>query len=101
MAVFDYYDDANVKGRHRQVYNDVMTELGYFTRAYDFIYGGNINGVWIRGKWENRWRGFMVAHFLRVHTHTRMWLLNKLEGLDDELAVLPFATASARFQRCP
>jgi hypothetical protein len=35
---------SNVKNRHRQVYNDVMKELGLFTRAYNFAYGGNKNG---------------------------------------------------------
>ncbi|KAK4238206.1 killer toxin subunits alpha/beta [Achaetomium macrosporum] len=82
-AVFDYYNDANVKKRHQQVYNDVMTELNRFTKAYDFAYGGRITGKWTEGDWERRWWEFMLAHFLRVESHTRIWLQNKLNGLDE------------------
>ncbi|KAK4233230.1 hypothetical protein C8A03DRAFT_19651 [Achaetomium macrosporum] len=75
MAVFDYYDDANVKDRHRQVYADVMMELGEFGRAFG-------SPTMIK-HWQIRWREFMIAHFLRVRTHTRLWLLDKLVGLDE------------------
>ncbi|QUC21794.1 uncharacterized protein UV8b_06035 [Ustilaginoidea virens] len=34
MAVFDYYDDANVKSRHAQAYQFVMQELARFEESY-------------------------------------------------------------------
>jgi hypothetical protein len=47
----------------RPVYNDVMAELRYSMS----VYGANINGMWISGKWEDCggnsswWRTFYAS----------------------------------------
>jgi hypothetical protein len=38
MAVFDYYNDANVKARYQQVYQAVMWQLRDFALQYDTAY---------------------------------------------------------------
>ncbi|KAK1767907.1 killer toxin subunits alpha/beta [Phialemonium atrogriseum] len=76
MAVFDYYDDRNVKNRHATAYQSVMEEMAYFEIAYEHQFGLDIYG-----EWQQRWKEFMEAHFLRVVTHTRVWLLGQLNDL--------------------
>lgn len=76
MAVFDYYDDVNVKNRHAAAYQLVMDEMAMFEISYDSQFGLDIYG-----EWQQRWKEYMTAHFLRVTTHTRFWLLVKLDQL--------------------
>lgn len=76
MAVFDYYQDNNVKARHRSAYQSVMREMLRFELAYDAQYSTHI---W--SQWQERWYEFMTLHFMRVRTHTRLWLQNKLADL--------------------
>lgn len=76
MAVFDYYDDINVKNRHGVAYQSVLEELAYFEMLYDDQFS-----IDIYGEWQKRWKEFMSAHFLLVVTHTRVWLLHKLDAL--------------------
>jgi GH18 family chitinase len=76
MGVFDYYDDPNVKTRHAQAYRLVLAEMGYFEEAYGYQFNTDITGLW-----QQRWYEFMNAHFLRVGTHSRTWVLKKLNAL--------------------
>ncbi|EQB52930.1 hypothetical protein CGLO_07400 [Colletotrichum gloeosporioides Cg-14] len=76
MAVFDYYDDVNVKNRHAAAYQLVMDEMAMFEISYDSQFGLDIYG-----EWQQRWKEYMTAHFLRVTTHRRFWLLVKLDQL--------------------
>ncbi|KAL2266866.1 hypothetical protein VTJ83DRAFT_4143 [Remersonia thermophila] len=82
MAVFDYYDDPNVKSRHRKAYRDVMGTLKQFTSLYDLSTAGTDRSRWTTPKWQRRWYQFMRAHFMRVLTHTRLWLTIKLDNLE-------------------
>ena len=76
MAVFDYYDDGNVKTRHAQAYEAVLNEMSEFELAYQRQTSLNIYG-----QWQDRWHVFMKAQFLRVLTNTRIWLQNKIDEL--------------------
>lgn len=78
MAVFDYYDDPNVKKRHAGAYWDVMNELIAFEQSYDAQHGTNIYN-----DWQQRWYEFMTAHFDRVLENAHRWLKSKLEALKE------------------
>lgn len=82
MAVFDYYDDPNVKDRHQLVYEDVMDEMIRFEVSY-MVQFGDLLSETISGQWQRRWHEFMTAQFLRVEIHTRMWLRIRLNELFD------------------
>ncbi|KAL6855621.1 hypothetical protein ACO1O0_006773 [Amphichorda felina] len=76
MGVFDYYDDDNVKARHRRVYNLVMEEMASFESAYDANFGTHIYG-----HWQQRWHLYMNALLSRVTHRARGWTLDKLHDL--------------------
>jgi hypothetical protein len=73
LAVFDYYDDPNVKKRHKFVCQLVMHEMQSFELAYRSQFGRNI-----RGRWQTWWQLFLRMHFSRIKTWANLWLQNRL-----------------------
>ncbi|KAJ2972625.1 hypothetical protein NQ176_g7050 [Zarea fungicola] len=89
MAVFDYYDDPNVKSRHRDAYIAVRNELALFERSYRDKFTRDIFG-----QWQERWKDYMEAHMQRVVAHARGWALAKLrplQGVWDERLINCYA----------
>ena len=78
LAVFDYYNDPNVKKRHEYAYQLVMHEMETFEFAYDSEFHLNTN---IFGRWQRHWQLFMTAQFSRIRTWARLWVGNKLIAL--------------------
>jgi hypothetical protein len=76
MAVFDYYNDPNVKVRHQWAYGQVKIVMQYFEAAYLAEYRINISG-----QMQNAWRDFMRAHMPRVSNFAMLWCSMRLSEL--------------------
>jgi hypothetical protein len=68
VAVFDYYDNANVKRRYQEAYGDIIIAMKYFEAAYSTQYGVSISGTM-----HDLWRNYMRAHMGQFIVFAELW----------------------------
>jgi hypothetical protein len=76
LGVFDYYDSPDVKERHEEVFGKVKLLLRTFEDAYEAETGNTITN-----QIQYAWTDYMRAHFSRVQSFARFWVLDRLAAV--------------------